>query len=158
MDNIVKETFDWEQRVLKEALERKQQLIDALDRVDAILSTIEEKGRHVPSPRGRYDVIDDIVPLVKNSTRPILQSEIFQTLRQKVMEKMRFSENEARASVYRSLHFHTKHGPGSDFDRGIRAVETHGGKTKVVAFKTKGRKAQYPDNLIWHVERIKAAS
>lgn len=155
MDDTVKATSEWLERVRNEAIARKHELIDALDRVNAVLDTIEDGGRRVPAVRDRYDVIDDIVPLVRNSSKPLPQSEIFASVKKKVMDKMRFNEREAQASVYRSLWYHTKHGPGANDDRGIRAVD---GKCKVVAFKTKGSKTQYPDNLIWHIERIKAAS
>lgn len=155
MDDTVKATSEWIERVRNEAVEKKQELIDALDRVNAILDTIEVGGRSAPASRDKYDVIDDIVPLVRNSNKPLLQSDIFAHLKKRVMEKMRFNEREAQASVYRSLWYHTKHGPGANDDRGIRAVDGHGPKCKVVAFKTKGGKTQYPDNLIWHADRLK---
>lgn len=158
MDDIVKATSDWTERVRNEALDRRQQLLDALDRVNAILDTIDVGGRRLPAAREKYDVIDDIVPLVRNAAKPLLQSEIFAAVKQKVMDKMRFTEREAQASVYRSLWYHTKHGPGANDDRGIRAVDGLGPRCKVVSFKTKGSKTQYPDNLIWHVDRLKAAS
>lgn len=152
MDDTVKATSEWIERVRNEAIVKKQELVDALDRVNAILDTIEVGGRRAPAVG--YDVIDDIVPLVRNSNKPLHQSEIFAALKQKIMDKMRFTEREAQASIYRSLWYHTKHGPGASDDRGIRAVD---GKSKVVAFKTKGRKTQYPDNLIWHVEKMKSS-
>jgi hypothetical protein len=137
-------------------VERKQDLIDALDRVTAILDTIDE-GRTAPH-RGKtdYDVVNDIVPLVRQSPKPLLQSEIFAALKRTVMDKLHYSEKEAQSNIYRSLWYHCKNGPTASDDRGLRAVEPKGSAFKVVPFKTKGSRSTYPDNLIWHVERVKA--
>lgn len=130
-------------QVLRDAIDERQRILDAIDGGDR-------------EPPGKYEVIDDIAPLVMGSDHPILQSELFRLLRSRIIENLRYDEEDAKANLARSLWYHTtRKGEGSKDDRGVRAVEKHGDRYRIVPFKTKGAKTQYPDNLIWHVSKIK---
>jgi hypothetical protein len=131
-----------------------QNLRDSLDRHQALLDHIEEGSPARLQVTEKYDVIDDIVPLVRSSRIPMSQSEIFATLKSTVMQKLNYTEKEAQSNVYRSLAYHAQRGPGAKDDRGIRAVELVGDSYKIVPFRTKGTRTQYPDNLIWHVSKL----
>lgn len=134
----------------------EQELIDELDRVRSVLDAISGNVVKKPAVADGYDVIDDIVPLVRDSAQPLPQSEILERLKRTVMEKLHYNEKDAQANIYRSLWYHTRKSVGTKDDRGLRAVEaTEDGKYKVAAFKTKGARRKYPENLIWHVDRLK---
>lgn len=157
MDDAVSRTQKTIEDFHAKLTRHEQELIDELDRVRNVLDAIS--GTAVPrlSVPSNYDVIDDIVPLVRDAERPLPQTEILERLKSVVMEKLHYNEKDAQANIYRSLWYHTtKHGAGAKDDRGVRAVEENGGgRFKVCAFKTKGARRRYPDNLIWHADRLK---
>lgn len=156
MDDLIAGTHREREEYVARLLRREQQFTEELRKIRQTIEALEEiygGGNH--EVLDDYDVIDDITPLVKESDHPLKQSEIFEMLKATVMERLKYSEDHARSNIYRALWYHTSKGPGSKFDRGVRAVVMGPEGYKIAPFRTKGSRSHYPENLIWHVSKLK---
>ncbi len=146
-------TEDWTRKDWESALHT---LRDWNERVEQIVALMIPGGspRRPPAAGGRnYRVINDIVPLVRESEKPLKQSEIFELLKLTIMHNKGCTEDQARVDLYRSLAYHTARAKRKG-DRGVRAVKMHGTKATAVDFVMKDNASDYPDNLIWHADHV----